>query len=367
MLTVDSAAAYFLDRGMLDVRAVIDGDLEITSATRRNRNLRVLSRDAAYLVKQISDGTAWEESSIAREARFYDVCARSATDGLRCVLPPLKHIDPDEGIVVYELLRDAIPVWRYYREHAEGVPLRTDAVSAVGGALAALHAAFGTVRERAPAFIGSDLPWSFWLGLPNPDLRRLMSRGCAELLRLLQEDAAVVDFFESLRERWTPSAVIHGDVRLDNVLVLRDEAADARIALVDWETVQWGDPAWDLAGALQDSIFLWISSMPLDREADEMAEAARYPLPVLQAGMRACLERYRSELRLDPAAAAALIERAVQFSAARLLQTSYEIAINDVAVSPITAHLLQVAVNVIRDPRRACGDLYGLDVGVGAA
>ena len=50
-----------------------------------------------------------------------------------------------------------------------------------------------------------------------------------------------------------------------------------------------GDPAWDLAGALQDFLVFWVSSMSLSDEltADEMVAKARIPLTALRSAARA--------------------------------------------------------------------------------
>jgi thiamine kinase-like enzyme len=48
------------------------------------------------------------------------------------------------------------------------------------------------------------------------------------------------------RGAWRAVALIHADLKHDNLLV----AADRRIAVVDWEMARAGDSAWDLAGLM---------------------------------------------------------------------------------------------------------------------
>ena len=57
---------------------------------------------------------------------------------------------------------------------------------------------------------------------------------------------------------WRHETLIHGDIKSDNILVGaprdRHEAVpDEAVWIVDWEFVQIGDPAWDLAAALTTS------------------------------------------------------------------------------------------------------------------
>ena len=74
---------------------------------------------------------------------------------------------------------------------------------------------------------------------------------------------------------WRDETLIHGDIKSDNILVGpprdRHEAQEDTVWFVDWEFVQIGDPAWDLASALHDFMIFWTSSMPL--EPDLAAEA----------------------------------------------------------------------------------------------
>ena len=47
----------------------------------------------------------------------------------------------------------------------------------------------------------------------------------------------------------SPTAVLHGDFRIDNAILDREEPSRVS-ALVDWEMATLGDPLMDLGGAL---------------------------------------------------------------------------------------------------------------------
>ena len=97
---------------------------------------------------------------------------------------------------------------------------------------------------------------------------------------------------------------------------------------MDWELVNIGDPAWDLAGVLQDFLVHWTHSMPVSTTltVNEMTAQARHPLASLRPAIRAVWQGYRSAAGLESTEAEALLDRAVAFSAARLIQSVHELS-----------------------------------------
>ena len=130
---------------------------------------------------------------------------------------------------------------------------------------------------------------------------------------------------------------------------------------MDWETVQFGDPAWDIAGALQDFVLFWVSSMTQGvASIDEMVATARYPLIVLQSAIRSLWRGYKQTAQLAADESADLIGRAVRFSAARLIQSAYEMAMSAQALPVSSVLLLQISANLLADPQTGQVQLYGI-------
>lgn len=82
-----------------------------------------------------------------------------------------------------------------------------------------------------------------------------------------------------LRDRPGPRAVQHGDYRLDNMLFGTPEGGYP-LAVVDWQTVVWGPPAFDA------SYFLGAGLRPDERRAHENALLRRYHDGLLAGGVR---------------------------------------------------------------------------------
>jgi len=193
-----------------------------------------------------------------------------------------------------------------------------------------------------------------------------LSPGNLHLLRILQTEQGLSEQLDQICQEWQPGTVIHGDIKLDNVLVRipqeKQEDAAVELWLADWEMVQFGDPAWDLAGALQDFLIYWVSSMPLSNEltVEEMVAVARVPLAFVRNATRALWFSYRAEAGLDVDSANEFLLRAVRFSAARLIQSAFERLYNMDRLAGPPVLLLQMSANLLAEPARGQLHLYGI-------
>jgi Ser/Thr protein kinase RdoA (MazF antagonist) len=372
MLDVDNAIPFLLERRLIDAADILDGELVVASAARRNRNLRVQGRGAAgYLLKQPGDPTEGGHRTLRAEAAFYRHCQdEPAAAPLRDVLPRLAYYDAEEALLALELYADARPLWAHMlAEPPPALPRETP--RALGRALGTLHRTFrasGPTGRPPPAWLGDMVPWVMLVHKPGPDLLATITPANYQTLQILQTQEGLVSRLDALRKRWRPETVIHNDVKSDNVLVRPGrEPGAVEVRLVDWELVQVGDPAWDLAGALQDLLGLWVQTMPLAAglPPERVMAEAPYPAGEVQSVLRALWSGYRAAAGLGGAAAATLLARAVAFSAARLVQSAYEMAHVASTLPAASVILLQVAANVLDDPELAQVQLYGLHGGGG--
>lgn len=369
MLTIDDAVPYLLERGLVTRRSILEGDLAVIEATRRNRNLRVERTDGpGYLIKQPDDAFRGQHT-LWREAAFYHLCHREpALAAVREALPRLLYFDPAGPLLALELLDRPRNLWEHYSAFPPA-QFPVVAARALGRTLGAAHRAFRPLVEAADprlAALPRDLPWVLRVHKPGPELLAALSPANYQTLRILQTQEGLSTSLDRLGRLWQPETLIHGDVKSDNVLVLAagdgGGAAEPAVRLVDWELAQVGDPAWDVAGALQDFVIFWVFSMPLGSglPLDRMATGARHPLPVLHGGLRSFWRGYRTAAGLAADEGNALLSRAVRLSAARLIQSAYELAHAADALPATSVLLLQVSANLLGDPETAQVELYGL-------
>jgi Ser/Thr protein kinase RdoA (MazF antagonist) len=279
--------------------------------------------------------------------------------------------DDPATLLVFELVAKATSLWSIVESGVEE-RLTVDAARVLGRELGTLHRLLCLVDwndDPRLAKLSRDLPWVLRVHQPVPSMLASISRANLAIVRILQSEEGLGDHLDRLAARWRPGSVIHGDIRLDNVLVRPSptghEQGPIELWISDWETVGFGDPAWDVAGALQDFLVFWVFSMPIadDMTAEQMIARARVPVHGLQTALRALWSGYKAGACLGGSEADELLLRAVEFSAARLIQSAYEISSGSDRLAGQPAVLLQIAANLLAEPAHAQIELYGIPLG----
>ncbi|MGP0064594.1 MAG: phosphotransferase [Isosphaeraceae bacterium] len=369
MLTVDNVADFLFDRRLIDVARIIDGPLTIRSMPRRNRNLVIQCPGATgFLIKQPYDPAEGGRETLRREALFHDLCRdEPAAAPMAEILPRLIDSDLERAILVFELIPDVVTLLSML-EGPVGRDLLVDAAYAFGQALGAFHRIFRAIDPDDPgrAWLPRSTPRVLELHRPKAARRGVLSRAYCEILRSVQESEVLGELLDGARGLWRSETVIHADMKLDNVLVRTDAASPESDAIgvwiADWELVQVGDPAWDLAGALQDLLVTWVRSMPVNENLADEEKIARATLPIvnLRGVAQAMWAGYRDEAAPDPAEADGFLLRAVKFSAARLMQSACEMSWNEDRVPAASAMMMRVGEDLLMEPEHGQVLLYGI-------
>jgi serine/threonine protein kinase len=349
---------FLLDRGLLDVRSIVDGDLSVVDATRRNRNIKVFrSGGPCYLVKQGIDAEG--RKTVAHEAAVYELLRQSSDErSITQHLPQVFDFDLETGTLVLELFDPASDLGLHHSRLGRfPIGLATD----LACALAYLHripppVTAGTRRSPAgPA-------WSLFVH--RPPLRRYweMSSATVTLIRILQQFEELGRMLDELLANWRIESLIHNDLKSQNCIVLKGRRRRHRIKIVDWEFAGPGDPCWDVGSVFASYLSTWLLSVPmLGSEFDTRNLAlARLPLERMQPAIRAFWAAYVTERRLESEQAPTELARAVSYSGARLLQTAYEHTQSAQEMSAEIVGLVQLALNVMARPWEACGGLLGI-------
>jgi Ser/Thr protein kinase RdoA (MazF antagonist) len=359
MLDVENATSYLIERGVIDRSAFVEGALTLAAAARRNRNLRIeAASGSGYLIKQPDVLEESAHFTLRSEAAFHRLCTEQPSFSVLAeFLPRLIDYDDKNVVLVFKLVPDAHPLGPL-----DLTSESSGAGRALGRALGTIHRAFRPLQKtRDPrlSWLSRQIPGALVAHKPEPGLLATLSAANALTLRIIQADERLGARLDDLRQSWRPETVIHGDVKFDNILVVPPRG---EVRIVDWELVNIGDPAWDLAGVLQDFLVHWTQSMPVSTTltVDAMTTRARHPLASLRPAIRAVWQGYRSAAGLETSEGDALLDRAVAFSAARLIQSVHELSDESEHLSVRSVLLLQLAANILADPGLARVHLFGI-------
>ena len=112
------------------------------------------------------------------------------------------------------------------------------------------------------------------------------------LLRSLQRRERLCQSLRRACARVGPQGLIHGDLKLDNVL-----SSPAGPIVIDWELGGHGPLAWDLGSVLGSILAIWIDGADLDQPApDHWFENAVIPYPEACSAVRRFVSEYRARV-----------------------------------------------------------------------
>ena len=365
ILSSRSLAGYLLDRGLVTAAEVVDGDLSIADLSRRNRNFRV-RRGArpGLFVKQPRDWEPYSADTVRREASAYLLARDDAGfAGLGALLPRFVDFDAPGSVLVLELLPSDETLGDYHRRLGH-FPLET--ARALGAMLGGYHRDAGAQRADAAGagVFPRAVPWILGVVHHNPSHLGPVSGGCQEVAHILARHPQYGAALEGVRAGWSAEALVHGDMKWENCVVLPPETAgDAPgLRIVDWELADFGDPCWDVGSLFQAYLSFWILSIEGADQApaQSLPTLARFPLERMQPAMRAFWDSYVRTLGADAVAAEERLHRSALYAAARMIQTVWEYSAEAPALSPNLLAILQVAMNVLLRPDDAVRQLLGI-------
>ncbi|MDE8668422.1 phosphotransferase [Pseudarthrobacter sp. H3Y2-7] len=349
---------YLCGRELLSRENIVDGEVRVFDASRRNQNFRVINQGGRSLF--VKQGTKIHgSSSTAREAAVYSIL--EADDHSHVPFPYAPRLidyNPDDDILILELIDDAVNLREKYHESRY---LQVQSAAAVGEALGALHmkTSLPTVLRR----LGRSEPGVLEVDRPGLALLSDFSGSSIDLIRMVQSSADLIVHLDEMRQDWRNETLIHHDIRMDNI-IQSSLHGTSEILIVDWETASAGDPAWDVGAAVADYLGLWIQSIPVTgtQSPEKLIHLADFPLSEVQESIAALWRAYarRSEMSADMQIE--FMPRVARFCGLKLVQSAIEMVQNSAHWNLTAVTHMQVAANMMGRPQEAVQALLCLDV-----
>jgi Phosphotransferase enzyme family len=298
------------------------------------------------------------------------------TEKIKACLPTLLYFDPDNSILIVNYLADYCDLYGYYTK-ANNFPISI--ARSIGQLLGTIHSLtfqraeyqhFLTVRvasrneNRAQAAISyTAIDIIRRLDRITPQVFQMMPQECLQFFKLYQRFPSLSQAIIYLGGSITPSCLVHNDLKINNILLdLNWEQADSQlIKLIDWERVDWGDPAFDLGCILGSYLEIWLDGLMVSStlSINESLQLATTPLELLQPSLFSLVKSYLASFPVIIISRPDYLDRVIQFAGLALIQR-VEITIDeDRLFGNRGIVMLQVAKQLLCTPQAAMNTLFG--------
>ena len=350
---------YLLEKKLISVDSLVSGDLLLFSNQNRHLNYKVVQHEYNSLfVKCCISYDEQAHQTFLQEGLWYEAANREIKfESIIKYLPKFFLFDHTQKILVLESILDSVSLREFHNQNGSFPPI---VAKSVAEALVDLHK-----LESNSKYERDNIPWILSPDIHSRLFESEMHSAISELLDIVSQDEEFRFLLNSLRKEWQATHIIHCDLKWDNILVSTDsyKTNSCSIKLIDWESVCVGDPAWDIAGMFHAYLAYWIWSMPLnyDVNASELAELAGFPIENMQPAITSFWEAYQLRVK-DDSTAPMLLSRSTAYCASRLIQTAYESTFQSRNLTQQTIYLIQLALNILKDPIGAARSLLGISL-----
>ncbi len=288
----------------------------------------------------------------------------------------LQHYDIDNKIIVAPFLADYQDLDDYYHTHPQFMPAIAEQV---GQTLAQFHrltyeqTGYRDFLAAADADLVDPAIPSHWDLLPPivPEDLGQMRQDAFQFFRLYQQDCALLQAIAQLESHWQACCLTHQDLRLNNWLIPRaidplSSSRDQPVRLIDWESLQWGDPIADLGNLCAEYLACWLESLnpqpglPLAL----VLQQAIIPLETIQPSLQTLLHTYVAEFPVIKTLYQSWRNVLMQFIG-RALLTKIQVQLE--YYEPFDRQqriILQIAKQLLCQPENAFAEIFALDRGI---
>jgi Ser/Thr protein kinase RdoA (MazF antagonist) len=361
-LTANNVAVYLIHTGVVSSAAVVNDGFLLVEAGRRNRNFKVYQGGRRGLfIKQVKSTEPQAIATLQREAEFYRRLEDGRMDAAtRPLIPRLVRYDPSRYVLIVELVPEAQSVAEY---HSRDIQRLHTTSRQFGTALASLHTQLALLFNPAErSLFPLQLPWALTLDLTGHHAIQQLGAVGVQLSSALQRTPGLQAHLGSLRPLWQWETVIHGDMKWENALLNQDADSLTQLHVVDWELVDFGDSAWDVASLLKEHIVYALFAL-----FNSGAVRAGQPAVNMEAALAACaasarefFQEYVSARRIPPAMLPMYAGRSIRFTAARLVTAVLEYLYFSPTMTQMMDLILQTASSLLQQPQQAAWNVLGI-------
>lgn len=329
-LTQRNIVHYLIDKGFLDTEPLMNGGFKLTTYQTRNCIFIIeLDGQNDLFVKQLVNLDKSNVYFMQKDATFYHLVHQTAYfKYLAPAVPKYFGYDPKTQVLVLEYYPNSINFMEFYHEQQGQVSSQMERLAYY---FTELHRDITEdIKEHTGLqFYNRLIPWVLRL---NDRLKPSKSI----VIQTLLEDEGLMYLVEQLKRHWNIQTLVHGDVKLANILAIRETH---QLKIIDWEMAIIGDPLWDVAGLFQSFIAMHLAHLNI--ETNELTDDF-YQMKHIQDAIQAFWDNYTTHQGWSKEEKATALDKTLRFTGARLLQTAIEMnGENATEVRPHTKRVIE--------------------------
>jgi thiamine kinase-like enzyme len=368
ILTKHNLIHYLLDKNLLDMESVMQGEYTVRNNDSRNCNLQVNKEynKSNYFVKQIRATEAEKIDTLRTEAACYMLThKKGSTIALKEFLPKFYLFDRRNHILITEQIKDVINLHEYYFTHFNFINTIPEKLANI---LASLHKpeVIQSIQQQPEedkikfrnikpwVFSIAERPVEYWASqAPSAEQQAML---------LILKNPDFCRLLNAVNSLWQPNALVHHDVKFTNFLVPlhAENQAIESVKLIDWELADYGDAAWDIACMVQSYLHVWASTDIPDQELQAQGSIQKVSLTQVQLCIQQFWKQYVVQAHIPLPQQYTLLLKVVNFTALKLIHTCFEATPYMQTLQPNAVKLLQIAYNILKSPENASVHLLGI-------
>ena len=366
VITAENIVHYLTDKNFVTAESVVNGNFIVVDMSRRNRNFKIIrNHDKGYFVKQVKNWDMQSVNSLVREANSYHLVQSSkGFEELAELMPRLIYFDSYRSIIVLELFPQSENLSEMHLRLG-GFP--TYIASSLGKSLGTYHKNVrNTINEvRAKKIFPETLPWMLTVNHQYIQQVKNIDANHHQFFSIIDKYPEFLISIQQLSETWQVNSLIHGDMKWDNCIVFKNTETtsdELTIKIIDWELADLGDSSWDVGAIFQTYLSLWVMSIPSAGQngISQAEQLAKYKIDDMHPAIKAFWNEYVSTMKISDSSQRALLQKCSQYAAIRMIQTVYEQVHYSKQLSYSGVYLLQLSLNILKNPAEATSELLGL-------
>jgi hypothetical protein len=267
------------------------------------------------------------------------------------LIPELYDFDQDRQTLTTAFISDGEDLWEHLRRVGK---ISTSVAGELGRCFGEFHRETDTRLLNSPhaSVFPKQIPWILSAERRNSHPFKELSPATSQLFDHVDESTRLPKALDALRSQWQVSTLMHGDMRLENCILVQTSSDKLALKIIDWELADLGDPGWDVGSILQSFLSSHITSIPPLQEQLTLNALLLHPAVLdVRPAIRSFWESYERELQC--AESRNRFKRCLSYGAARMIQSAYEYMQFSPHLSRNALHLVEVSSDILTDPAAA--------------